>query len=91
MTKPNHTQVANDFIDVHMRNLSGPAVKVCLVIFRRTIGWHKDTVSCFDFPARRTNGLIKSARYQINSGAPAGRSHHGRAVSRADDRIRDSL
>lgn len=43
MRKPNHTQVANDFIDTHIRDLSGAAVKVCLVIFRQTVGWHKET------------------------------------------------
>ena len=43
MTKPNYTQLSNDFIDGRMASLSGAAVKTFLVITRRTIGWHKDT------------------------------------------------
>jgi len=43
LTKINHTQTSNDFIDNHMKNLSGAATKVFLAISRKTIGWHKDT------------------------------------------------
>ncbi len=43
MTKPNYTQVSNEFLDGRMAELSGAAVKVFLVITRKTIGWHKDT------------------------------------------------
>lgn len=41
----NHTQISNDFIENHMKNLSGGATKVFLAISRKTIGWHKETDS----------------------------------------------
>lgn len=43
ITKNNHTQIANEFIDKYMHQINGAAVKVFLVIARQTIGWHKDT------------------------------------------------
>jgi len=43
LNKINHTQISNTFIDEKMKGLSGSAVKVFLVIARKTIGWHKDT------------------------------------------------
>lgn len=41
----NHTQISNDFIENHMKHLSGGATKVFLAISRKTIGWHKETDS----------------------------------------------
>ena len=43
LSKLNHTQVSNDFIEQHMKKLTGAEVKVFLAICRKTIGWHKDT------------------------------------------------
>jgi phage replication O-like protein O len=43
LNKLNHTQLSNDFIDNHMKNLSGNASKIFIAISRKTIGWHKDT------------------------------------------------
>ena len=43
MTKPNYTQVSNQFLDERMNNVTGNAVKVFLAITRKTIGYHKDT------------------------------------------------
>ena len=85
MTKPNHTQVANDFIDVHMRNLSGPAVKVCLVIFRKTIGWHKDTVPVSISQLVELTGLsnrlvIKSIRELLQVGLITAERSPGRTT-----------
>lgn len=42
LSKVNHTQIANQFIDEYMGKLSGNACKVFLAIARKTIGWHKD-------------------------------------------------
>ena len=41
MRLPNHTQTPNEFIDNHMKGLSGAAAKIFLAICRKTIGWHK--------------------------------------------------
>lgn len=43
LQKINHTQVPNDFIDRYMGILSGNAIKVFLVVARKTIGWHKES------------------------------------------------
>jgi phage replication O-like protein O len=43
LSKINHTQLSNDFIDRIMSRVNGNAVKVFLAISRKTIGWHKDT------------------------------------------------
>ena len=45
ISKINHTQISNDFLEIHMKNLSGGATKVFLAISRKTIGWHKETDS----------------------------------------------
>ena len=45
ITRPNHTQVPNSFIDETMRELKGAEVKVFMIICRKTIGWHKETDS----------------------------------------------
>lgn len=45
ISRINHTQVSNDFIETHMKTLSGGATKVFLAISRKTIGWHKETDS----------------------------------------------
>jgi phage replication O-like protein O len=43
LSRLNHTQTPNEFVDGHLPELSGAAVKVFLVIARQTIGWHKET------------------------------------------------
>jgi phage replication O-like protein O len=43
LKQPNHTQIPNEFLDEKMKDLSGSAVKVFLVVCRKTIGWHKET------------------------------------------------
>ena len=43
MRLPNHTQTSNEFIDSHMKDLSGAATKIFIAICRKTIGWHKVT------------------------------------------------
>lgn len=45
ISRINHTQVSNEFIEEHMKELSGGATKVFLAISRKTIGWHKETDS----------------------------------------------
>ena len=42
LTKINHTQLSNDFVDNHMCRLNGGAVKVFIAVSRKTVGWHKD-------------------------------------------------
>jgi phage replication O-like protein O len=42
MDKPNYTQLPNQVVDVHMRDLNGSELKILLCICRKTIGWHKD-------------------------------------------------
>ena len=43
ISKINHTQIPNDFIDKWMSKLTPKATLVFLAICRKTIGWHKDT------------------------------------------------
>jgi phage replication O-like protein O len=54
---PNYTQVSNDFIDRIMRECKGSEVKVALVIFRKTIGWHKRTEAVPFSQIRELTGL----------------------------------
>lgn len=39
----NHTQLSNEFLDKYINELSGNAIKIFLVITRKTVGWHKTT------------------------------------------------
>jgi len=43
ISKINHTQIPNEFLDDYLGKLSGVAVKAFLVVCRKTIGWHKDS------------------------------------------------
>ena len=43
MNRPNYTQISNDFLDNEMQRMSGAAIKIFLIVSRKTIGWHKDT------------------------------------------------
>lgn len=42
-TSPHYTQISNEFLDKHVPLLTGAEVKVMLVLFRATIGWHQDS------------------------------------------------
>lgn len=43
--KPNYTQAPNAFFDEHLGDIKSLAeLKVSLVVFRNTIGWHEDSV-----------------------------------------------
>jgi phage replication O-like protein O len=57
MQLPNYTQVSNDFIDRIMRDCKGSEVKVALVIFRKTIGWHKRTEAVPFSQIRELSGI----------------------------------
>jgi phage replication O-like protein O len=39
----NHTQLSNEFIDNYLDVLSGNAIKLFLIVTRKTVGWHKKT------------------------------------------------
>jgi len=65
ISKINHTQISNDFLEIHMKNLSGGATKVFLAISRKTIGWHKETDSISISQIMALTGL--SNRGVINS------------------------
>ena len=41
---PNHTQVPNELLDIHLRNMDKAELKVILCIIRQTLGWHRNTV-----------------------------------------------
>lgn len=43
ISKLNHTQVSNDFLDNYLHKISSKATKIFLVISRKTIGWHKQS------------------------------------------------
>ena len=59
---PNHTQVPNVFMDVHMKNLSGSQIKILLAITRKTIGWHKQTSEAIAYSQMKDlTGLENSA------------------------------
>jgi phage replication O-like protein O len=55
----NHTQVPNCIMDEHMRNLTGSALKVLLLICRKTIGWHKDSDRISQSQIMEATGLSK--------------------------------
>jgi len=40
-TSPHYTQVPDQFLDEHLRHLSGAEAKIMLVLFRQTLGWKK--------------------------------------------------
>jgi len=65
ISRINHTQISNDFLEIHMKNLSGGATKVFLAISRKTIGWHKETDSISISQIMALTGL--SNRGVINS------------------------
>jgi phage replication O-like protein O len=56
----NHTQVPNCIMDEHMRNLTGSALKVLLLICRKTIGWHKDRDRISQSQIMEATGLSKN-------------------------------
>lgn len=56
----NHTQVPNCIMDEHMRNLSGSALKVLLLICRKTIGWHKERDRISQSQIMEATGLSKN-------------------------------
>ena len=60
ISKLNHTQISNDFLDNHLSNISGNAAKVFLVISRKTIGWHKDTDKISDSQIQKIAGLSRN-------------------------------
>lgn len=43
ISKLNHTQISNDFLDNYLHKISSKATKIFLVISRKTIGWHKES------------------------------------------------
>ncbi len=73
MIKINHTQISNEFLDNHMAELSGEAVKIFLAIARKTIGWHKETdrISYSQLQEKTglsINGLKKAIKELIEKG-----------------------
>jgi phage replication O-like protein O len=65
LSKINHTQISNDFMDEFMSKLSGGAVKVFLAIARKTIGWHKDTDSISLSQLMKTTGLSRQGMINV--------------------------
>lgn len=68
ITKPQYTQISNEFIDKYMNKLSKEAVCVFIAISRKTIGWHKET-DCISqsqllkmTPIKSINGLKKAIK-----------------------------
>ncbi len=74
MTKPNYTQVSNEFLDNKMAVLSGAAVKTFLAITRKTIGWHKDTdaISYTQIQKMTGNRSYSTVKKSIDELAKAG-------------------
>ncbi len=40
--KPNYHNTPNEFVDIHLKSLSGAETKILNVVFRKTFGFHKD-------------------------------------------------
>jgi len=57
----NHTQLPNEIIDVHMKNLSHISFKVVVVICRKTFGWHKETDSISLSQIQELTGLSRNS------------------------------
>jgi len=60
LSRLNHTQVPNDFIDTHMRTVSSTAGIIFLCICRKTIGWHKETDSISVSQLEKLTGRSKN-------------------------------
>jgi len=59
LQKDNHTKISNEFIEEHMHLLSGAAVKIFIIVSRKTVGWHKDTDSISLSQMQNLSGLSK--------------------------------
>lgn len=57
---PNHTQVPNELLDIHMRNMDKSELKVILCIIRQTLGWHRTRTRFSIGNITRTTGLSRS-------------------------------
>jgi len=67
LSKINHTQVPNDFLDTWMCRLSPKTSIVFLAICRKTIGWHKDTdfisvSQIMELTGLSKNGVVSSIK-----------------------------
>lgn len=57
---PNYTQAPNLFFDEHLSEIKSLAeLKVTLVIFRNTIGWHEDTVDMTTAELMKATGMSR--------------------------------
>jgi phage replication O-like protein O len=61
MRKPKFTAVPHEVIDTHLADLSGPELKVLLVILRLTYGWNRDTRQVSLSQMVSLSGLSRSA------------------------------
>lgn len=60
ISKLNHTQISNDFLDNYLYKISSKATKIFLVISRKTIGWHKETDRITLTQIIKKSGLVKN-------------------------------
>ena len=58
---PRYTQVPNDLLDEHLRELGHAELKVLLVIFRRVVGYHLERRPISLTELQRAAGLSRSA------------------------------
>lgn len=61
VAKPNFTQTPNDLFDLWMRDLSNNALRVMLVITRKTFGWHKTIDAISQSQIQEMSGLCRNA------------------------------
>lgn len=60
-SSPRYTQVPNDLLDEHLRELGHAELKVLLVIFRRVVGYHLERRPISLTELQRAAGLSRSA------------------------------
>ncbi len=59
MKRPPFTSIPHELIDTHLPNLSHGELKVLLVIFRHTHGWHRETFTLSMADLSRLTGMAK--------------------------------
>jgi hypothetical protein len=69
--KPNYHNTPNEFVDTHLKELSGAETKILNVIFRKTFGFHKDfdyiSIAQFvDYTGLSKQSIIDSTKSLIN-------------------------
>lgn len=68
MKAPNYTQMPNELLDKHMREMGNAELRVVLAIVRLTIGWHARTIAATDAEIGALAGLSADS---VKTGAAA--------------------